>query len=458
MTTSKLCAGHQSAAGPNEGMQLRLLSTSWILLLLLMLPAVVQAQFNYTTNNGTITITRYTGSGGAVSIPSTIDGLPVTTIGSAAFMECTNLTTVTIPNSVTSIGYMAFRVCKSLSNVTIGNSVTNIGDYAFNWCTSLANVTIGTNVTSIGYDAFHFCFSLTSVAIPNSVTSIEEYAFAVCTNVTSLTIGTNVTTLKYHVFEQCFSLTSVTIPDSVTSIRVAAFNGCTSLTNVTIGSGVTSIADNAFLDCASLTAITVGALNSVYSSEGGVLFDKSQTTLVKYPQAKAGSYTIPGSVTSIGAVAFAFCGSLTNVTIGESVTNIGGSAFVFCTNLTSVYFKGNAPAADSSVFANDNNATVYYLPGTTGWGPAFGGRPTALWFLPNPVILNNGPSFGVQADQFGFIISWATIVPVTVEACTNLSSPIWSAIQTVTLSNGWAYFSDPQWTSYPGRFYRLRWP
>ena len=78
------------------------------LLLLLALPAVVQAQFTYTTNNGTITITGYTGSGGAVTIPSTINGLPVTSIGDYAFYNCTSLTSVTIPNSVTSIGDEAF--------------------------------------------------------------------------------------------------------------------------------------------------------------------------------------------------------------------------------------------------------------------------------------------------------------------------------------------------------------
>ena len=78
------------------------------LLLLLTLPAAVQAQFTYTTNNGTITITGYTGPGGAVTIPSTINGLPVTSIGDWAFGDCTSLTSVTIPNSVTSIGTDAF--------------------------------------------------------------------------------------------------------------------------------------------------------------------------------------------------------------------------------------------------------------------------------------------------------------------------------------------------------------
>ena len=110
------------------------------------------------------------------------------------------------------------------------------------------------------------------------------------------------------------------------------------------------------------------------------------------------------------------------------------------------------------MFDGANNATVYYLPGTTGWGTTFGGRPTALWLLPNPLILTNGPSFGVQTNGFGFIISWATNIPVVVEACTNLANPAWSPVGTNTLTDGSSYFSDPQWTNYPARFYRLRSP
>jgi hypothetical protein len=110
------------------------------------------------------------------------------------------------------------------------------------------------------------------------------------------------------------------------------------------------------------------------------------------------------------------------------------------------------------VFYGDTNATVYYLPGTTGWGTTFGGLPTALSFLPNPLILTSGPGFGVQSDAFGFIISWATNLPVVVEACTNPANHSWSSLKTNALTGGWSYFSDPQWTNYPGRFYRLRSP
>jgi hypothetical protein len=96
-----------------------------------------QAQFTYTTNNGTITITGYAGTNNDVVIPSTIDGLPVTSIGTNAFLNAYyTVTSVTIPDSVTSIGDGAFADCSSLTSITIPNSVTSIGNYAFYSCSA----------------------------------------------------------------------------------------------------------------------------------------------------------------------------------------------------------------------------------------------------------------------------------------------------------------------------------
>ncbi len=143
------------------------------LLLLLNMPAVVQGQFLYTTNDGTVTITGYTGPGGAVTIPSTTNGWPVTSIGVRAFSGCWSLTSVTIPNSVTSIGDYAFYWCFSPASVTIGKGVTNIGHDAFLGCTSLTNVTIGTNVTNIGASAFFYCTSLTGVYFQGNAPTVN---------------------------------------------------------------------------------------------------------------------------------------------------------------------------------------------------------------------------------------------------------------------------------------------
>jgi hypothetical protein len=124
----------------------------------------VASQFTYTTNNGTITITGYAGTNNDVVIPSTIDGLPVTSIGTNAFLNAYyTVTSVTVTDSVTNIGDGAFSGCGMLTNVTMGNGVTSIGDGVFYECTSLTSVMIPNSVTSIGNAAFDNCTGLTSV-------------------------------------------------------------------------------------------------------------------------------------------------------------------------------------------------------------------------------------------------------------------------------------------------------
>ena len=120
-----------------------------------------------------------------------------------------------------------------------------------------------------------------------------------------------------------------------------------------------------------------------------------------------------------------------------------------------VCFRGNVAGVGSYPFPYADKVTVYYLPGTTGWGPTFGGRPTALW---QPQVQTTDASFGVRTNQFGFNIMWASGMVVAVDACTDLANPIWSPLQTNTLSADTLYFSDPEWTNYPARFYRLRSP
>ena len=169
----------------------------------------VGSDFTYEVFDGKVTITGYTGSSGDITIPATLGGYPVTSIGNSAFYSCASLTSVTIPDSVESIDRGAFASCTSLTNVTIGDSVESIGVSAFTGCTSLTSVTIPDSVTSIGDYAFKSCASLTSVTISDSVESIDGWAFSFCA-----------------------SLTSVTIPDSMTSIGSSAFYSCASLTNV----------------------------------------------------------------------------------------------------------------------------------------------------------------------------------------------------------------------------------
>ncbi len=151
---------------------------------------------------------------------------------------------------------------------------------------------------------------------------------------------------------------------------------------------------------------------------------------------------------------FSGCTGLTNVTIPDSVTSIEGGAFEGCTSLRAVYFEGRAPSLGANVFS-DSNATVYYLPGAAGWGMIFGGRPATVW---KPLVQTSDASFGVRTNRFGFTVNWASGQVIVVEATTSLSNSIWIPVGTNTLVDGSSYFSDPQWTNYPARFYRLRWP
>jgi hypothetical protein len=107
------------------------------------------------------------------------------------------------------------------------------------------------------------------------------------------------------------------------------------------------------------------------------------------------------------------------------------------------------------VFDGDDQAIIYYLPGTTGWEATYGGRPTALW---NPQIATTDGTFGVGPSGFGFIVVGTTNIPIVIHACTNLTYPDWIPLHHCTLTNGSVYFSDPDWTDHPARFYTIRWP
>lgn len=164
-----------------------------------------------------------------IVIADIYEGLPVTEIGYRAFYN-TEITSVTIPNSVTSIEQDTFSNCTSLTRVVIPDSVTSIGILAFNKCSSLTSIGIPDSVTSIGDSAFSGCTSLTGIVIPDSVTIIGEWAFANCTLLTNIEIPDSVTSIGNYVFYKCTGLTNIVIPDSVTSIGWYAFENCDNLT------------------------------------------------------------------------------------------------------------------------------------------------------------------------------------------------------------------------------------
>jgi hypothetical protein len=391
--------------------------------------------FTYSSANGGITITGYNGPGIVVAIPGIIVGLPVTTIGANAFAGCSNLAGITIPAGVTNIGNNAFQACPSLVGVFFeGNAPAMVG----------ANVFNGTTNASVHYPAGATGWALSFSGRPASTL---PFNYSVANGTVSVTgyIGSG---------------GAVAIPDTingfaVSSVATLAFNSST-MTAVILPNSVTAIGDQAFTFCSGLTSITVDPLNYAYSSADGVLFNRGRTALLQYPPGRTGSYTIPGGTTSIAKYAFQNCAGLTTVTIPGSVGAIGDYEFNNCSSLTGVYYQGNAPSVGSFVFQNNAGVTNYYLPGTLGWSTSLGGRPTWQWWISRPLVLSSSPSFGVQTNRFGFLVSWATNSSVVIEACNNLASPAWSPVATNALSSGTAYFSDAQWTNHPARFYRVR--
>ena len=345
--------------------------------------------WTYTISDGKATIADVpTSVSGSVTIPSTLGGYPVTSIGYEAFRDCSSLTSVAIPGSVTSIEERTFYYCSSLTRVTIPESVTSIGDCAFEYCFKLTSITIPNSVTSIGDYVFYKCQSLTSVTIPDSVTSIGEWAFSYCSSLTSVTIPERVTSIGEWAFSYCLSIASVTIPDSVTSIGSYAFCKCTSLPSVTIPDSVTNIGSGAFSECSSLMSVTIG--DSVTSIGGRAFRSCSSLTSVTIPSRVTSigfeafryctslmSVTIGNSVTSIGSYAFYNCTSLTSVTIPNSVTSIGEWAFSRCSSLVSITFEGDAPLivdGDSAFKVVSADCTVYVKLGSAGWGVQIPGK------------------------------------------------------------------------------------
>ncbi len=252
---------------------------------------------------------------GHVIIPASVlydqDAYSVTNIGESAFEGCSDLTSVSIPNSVTTIGNYAFSGCSGLQsivvdenntvfdsrrnsnaiiktatntlilgckNTIIPNSITAIGGAAFYDCSELTSITIPYGVTSIGSSAFRGCTSLISITIPESVTQIGGATFAECSSLHTIKLPNSITTMGERVFSDCISLTSITLPNSITYIPFCGFWGCKSLTSIIIPENITSIRVSAFDGCGSLKYVIM-----------------------------------PKSITSVGIYAFSDCSSLTDV-------------------------------------------------------------------------------------------------------------------------------------------------
>jgi hypothetical protein len=425
------------------------------------------------------------------------------TIREDAFFNCLDLTNIVIPASVTTLGDYAFASSPSLASAYFeGNAPPDDGT-VFQGDPATVYYLLGTT----GWGATFGGVSTMGETTPAS-------QFTCVTN----SDGVSITITGYTGSGGVVAIPNIINGYSVTSIGDGAFAG-SNLDSVTIPGSVTNIGDSAFFDCSSLTSVYfLGNAPSLGSSVFGwfsLPFGRNPPGLV-YPNCYylpgtmgwdvnyggcltfmlappyicavangaitisgytgiGGNLVISNSIAGLPVVglsnALFFGSGLTNITIPSSVTNIGYWVFANCASLKSVYFLGNAPntttppSYDWTEFEYDYGVTVFYLPGTTGWGTVFGDGPTAygggsqggaqtaLWL---PSIQTADASFGVLTNQFGFNITWASDQTVVIETCTDPSNPLWTPISTNTLTCGTSYFSDPQWTNYSERYYRIR--
>jgi len=266
-----------------------------------------------------------------------------------------SVTAIVVENGVTSIGDWAFFNCTNVISAQIPTGVKSMGFIAFGYCYKLKDITIPGSVKSLGIAVFNYCQALETITIPDEVTDISESLFDSCENLTTVTILGSVKSIGGFAFSSCFKLNNFIIPEDVEIIGEFAFQECKALTTINIPASVATIAIEVFNLCSSLASITVDVGNNTYSSDGGVLFNKTKTELLVYPGGGNANYTIPENVTGIGTSAFFSNEALTSVVIPNNVANIGEKAFGFCSGLNSITILRLTPA--SVVSAPNTKAT-----------------------------------------------------------------------------------------------------
>ena len=354
---------------------------------------------------------------------------------------------------VTEIDTAAFYTCTDITSVTIGDSMRIIWEWAFHGC-GLTWVTFGNSLIVIGNYAFADCNSLTSIVIPNSVTTIGEGAFLSCHRLSSVTIGNSVTTIGEGAFGYCNNLISVVIPNTVVSIGVNAFR----LVKIIVYDGnatgspwgaytVNGIVDGDFVYTDSSQTVLAAYIgtSSVVSVPDSVLvigpyafyenmdyYENTDLTSVTIPNSvieirnhafdgcgNLETVTLPGSLRRIGEEAFAACWHITSLTIGDRVTSIGNSAFEYCIRLKSVTVGSSVDSIGNAAFLGCNSLTEVNYTGTVDqWcGIHFGN------LLSNPIERAHSLKInGVSVTELQVGANVTEIKQFAFFGCTSLTS------------------------------------
>ena len=280
-------------------------------------------------------------------------------IESGAFSGCTDITSVTIPNCVTYIGVGAFRGCTGLTHFIIDASNSQYS--------CVDGVLFNKNQTTlIAYPAG----KQGEYTIPSSVTRIENEAFSGCVSLTNMTIPNTLTDIGRDAFNGCTNLKNFIVDPShptYSSIDGVVFDKtqttlllypCGKQGVYTVPNRVTSFREYAFSGCTLLMGFAVEADNPNFIVVDGVLFNKNQTTLVAWPEGKQQYYTIPNSVTRIENGAFSGCANLSSVVMPNGITSIGKHAFDGCAILTEITLPRYDLTIGDDAFANCATLTI----------------------------------------------------------------------------------------------------
>ena len=282
---------------------------------------------------------------------------------------------VTYPNASASYNGQAYGTygsyfTKPSGEISIPNSVlhnsieytiTAIDKWTFYNCSDITSIIIPNGVTSIGDYSFNGCSSLTAINIPNNVTTIDQYSFNGCTSLEELTIGTGVKTLGNYVFQGCTGLKNITLNATITNVPTSSYAfkscSCKNACTVTIGPAVTSIPKFTFSNLTNVKTVYFNATNCdnfPSDSQAGMLPDFAST---------GGTIIIGDDVTEIPAYLCYFKSYTAHIIIGSSVENIGAKAFYNSTSIVDIISKpATPPTLASDTYYSGTKTYPVYVP------------------------------------------------------------------------------------------------